>query len=195
MKFIKYGKYVADPFEGLSAEDLMQMLQDFLLDSGFFDQFYGLTEMDSERTMEQLRQALLEALEQQGKIPPELLEEMLENPEESLLSQALDQLLQQLANEGYVTIEQPGKGAVEPPRPGQAGRAEGSAKFEITDKALDFLGYKTLKDLLGSLGKSSFGRHDTRELATGVESDGSSRRYEFGDTLNLDVNATLLSTI
>ena len=72
---------------------------------------------------------------------------------------------------------------------------EGKAKFEVTDKALDFLGFKTLNDLLGSLGKSSFGRHDTRELATGVESDGSSRRYEFGDTLNLDVNATLLSAI
>jgi len=72
---------------------------------------------------------------------------------------------------------------------------EGKAKFEVTDKALDFLGFKTLKDLLGSLGKSSFGRHDTRELATGVEADGSSRRYEFGDTLNLDVNATLLSAI
>jgi Ca-activated chloride channel family protein len=72
---------------------------------------------------------------------------------------------------------------------------EGKAKFEVTDKALDFLGFKTLKDLLGSLGRSSFGRHDTRELATGVESDGSSRRYEFGDTLNLDVNATLLSAI
>jgi Ca-activated chloride channel family protein len=71
----------------------------------------------------------------------------------------------------------------------------GKAKFEVTDKALDFLGFKTLKDLLGSLGKSSFGRHDTRELATGVESDGSSRRYEFGDTMNLDVNATLLSAI
>ncbi|HVA01322.1 MAG TPA: VWA domain-containing protein [Terriglobia bacterium] len=195
MKFIKYGKYVADPFEGLSAEDLMQLLQDYLLDSGFFNQFYGLSEMDSERTMEQMRQALLEALEQQGKIPPELLEEMLQNPEDSRLSQALDQLLQQLANEGYVSIEQPGQGALAPPRPGQIGQPDGAARFEITDKALDFLGYKTLKDLLGSLGKASFGRHDTRELATGVESDGSSRRYEFGDTLNLDVNATLLSAI
>ena len=104
-------------------------------------------------------------------------------------------LLQQLANEGYVSIEQPQQGAVSRPRPGQMGQGEGAAKFEITDKALDFLGFKTLKDLLGSLGKSSFGRHDTREFATGVESDGSSRRYEFGDTLNLDVNATLLSAI
>ena len=195
MKFIKYGKYVADPFDGLSAEDLMQLLQDFLLDSGFFNQYYGVYEMDSERTMDQLRQALLEALEQQGKIPPEMLEEMLQNPENSRLSQALDQLLERLANEGYVSIEQPQQGAVGPPRQGQARESLGEAKFEITDKALDFLGYKTLKDLLGSLGKSSFGRHDTRELATGVESGGSSRRYEFGDTLNLDVNSTLLSAI
>ncbi len=195
MKFIKYGKYVADPFDGLSAEDLMQLLQDFLLDSGFFNQYYGVYEMDSERTMDQLRQALLEALERQGKIPPEMLEEMLQNPENSRLSQALDQLLERLANEGYVSIEQPQQGAIGPPWQGQARESLGEAKFEITDKALDFLGYKTLKDLLGSLGKSSFGRHDTRELATGVESGGSSRRYEFGDTLNLDVNSTLLSAI
>jgi Ca-activated chloride channel family protein len=106
-------------------------------------------------------------------------------------------LLQQLAEEGYITIEQPTPGQREPKEPGpsQVAESKGKAQFEVTDKALDFLGFKTLKDLLGSLGKSSFGRHDTRELATGVESDGSSRRYEFGDTLNLDVNATLLSAI
>ena len=58
--------------------------------------------------------------------------------------------------------------------------------FEVTDKALDFLGYRALRDLLGSLGKSSFGRHDTREQATGVETTGAPKPYEFGDTLNLD---------
>jgi Ca-activated chloride channel family protein len=195
MKYIKYGKHIPDPFEGLSAEDLMQMLQDYLLDSGFLNQYYGVYEMDSEKTMEQMRQALMEALEQKGMISDELLEDMLENPESSTLSQALDRMLQQLADEGYVSIEQPQQGAVSEPRSGQMGKGEGQTKFEITDKALDFLGFKTLKDLLGSLGKSSFGRHDTREMATGIESDGSSRRYEFGDTLNLDVNATLLSAI
>jgi Ca-activated chloride channel homolog len=195
MKYIKYGKHIPNPFEDLSAEDLMQMLQDYLLDSGYYNQYYGAYEMDSEKTMEQLREALLEALEQKGMISDELLEEMLENPQNSKLSEALDRMLQQLADEGYVSIEQPQKGAVSEPRPGQMGQGEGRTTFEITDKALDFLGFKTLKDLLGSLGKSSFGRHDTRELATGVESDGSSRRYEFGDTLNLDVNATLLSAI
>jgi Ca-activated chloride channel homolog len=195
MKYIKYGKHVPDPFEGLSAEDLMQMLQDFLLDSGFYNQYYGAYEIDSEKTMEQLRQALLEALEQKGMVADELLEEMFDNPENSALSQALDRMLQQLADEGYVSIQQPRQGAVSEARQGQMGQGEGQTKFEITDKALDFLGFKTLKDLLGSLGKSSFGRHDTREMSTGVESDGSSRRYEFGDTLNLDVNATLLSAI
>ena len=195
MKYIKYGKHIPSPFEDLSAEDLMQMLQDFLLDSGFYNQYYGVSEMDSEKTMEQLRQALLEALEQKGMISDELLDEMFENPENSRLSEALDKMLQQLSDEGYVSIGEPQQGAVSEPRAGGMGQGEGQTKFEITDKALDFLGFKTLKDLLGSLGKSSFGRHDTREMATGVESDGSSRRYEFGDTLNLDVNATLLSAI
>ena len=54
--------------------------------------------------------------------------------------------------------------------------------FEVTDKALDFLGYRALRDLLGSLGKSSAGRHDTRDLATGIEASGAPKPYEFGDT-------------
>ena len=200
MKYIKYSKYVADPLDGLSAEDLLQLLQDFLLESGFNEQFHNFYQMDPERTMENLHQALLEALRQQGMIPQELLNELLENAKNhrsSQLSQLIDKLLERLAEEGYVTIEQPhpNQGQVNPPATGNPMGAEGQAKFELTDKALDFLGFKTLKDLLASLGKSSFGRHDTRELATGVEAHGSSRPYEFGDTMNLDVNATLLSAI
>jgi Ca-activated chloride channel family protein len=200
MKFIQYSKYVADPFDGLSAEDVMQLLQNFLLDSGFFNQYYNFYEMDPERTMERLRQALLEAMRERGMIPQDQLQELLENAEHSQntqLSDLLNKLIERLAEEGYVTIEQPNpqQGKLTEPQKGQMGGREGQAKFEITDKALDFLGFKTLKDLLGSLGKSSFGRHDTRELATGVESHGATRRYEFGDTMNLDVNATLFSAI
>ena len=200
MKFVNYTKYVPNPFDDLSAEDLLQLLQDFLLDSGFYNQYSNFYEMDPERTMDQLHQALLEALQQQGKIPDDLMRQMFENWEEyqkSELAQRIKQLLERLAEEGYIHIEQPNPGQrqTQGQGQGQAMAPEGKAKFEVTDKALDFLGFKTLKDLLGSLGKSSFGRHDTRELATGVESDGSSRRYEFGDTMNLDVNATLLSAI
>ena len=78
---------------------------------------------------------------------------------------------------------------------GQAGMAEGQVRFEVTDKSLDFLGFKTLRDLLGSLGKSSFGRHDTRHFATGIEASGASKAYEFGDVLNLDTTATLSAAI
>jgi Ca-activated chloride channel family protein len=200
MKYIKYSKYVAAPFEGLSAEDLLQLLQDFLLESGFNEQSYNFYPMDAERTMESLHQALLEALRQQGMIPQELLNELLENAKNyngSQLSRLIDKLLERLAEEGYVTVAQPpvNQGQVNQPSAGNLMGPEGQAKFELTDKALDFLGYKTLKDLLASLGKSSFGRHDTRDLATGVEAHGSSRPYQFGDTMNLDVNATLLSAI
>jgi Ca-activated chloride channel family protein len=200
MKYVKYSKYVPDPFDDLSAEDLLQMLGDFLLDSGFYSQFQDPNEIDPGQTMEQLHQALLEALRDQGKIPDNMLQQMLQNWQDyqnSDLAQKINQLLERLAEEGYVSVQQPNPGQREMMnRQGElSGEQEGKAKFEVTDKALDFLGFKTLRDLLGSLGKSSFGRHDTRELSTGVESEGSSRRYEFGDTLNLDVNATLLSAI
>jgi Ca-activated chloride channel family protein len=199
MKFIKYTKYVGDPFGELSAEDLLKLLEDFFLDSGFSSSDYDFEEMDSERTLEQLHQALLEALRDRGMISDETLAQMLENAEDyqnSRLREAIDRLIERLAEEGYVTMEPPvPAGEAELAGPGRARLPEGPVRFEVTDKALDFLGYKTLKDLLGSLGKSSFGRHDTREMATGVESSGSTRRYEFGDTMNLDVNATLLAAI
>jgi Ca-activated chloride channel homolog len=200
MKYVKYSKYVADPFEGLSAEDLMQLLQEFLLQSGFENQYSNFYEMDQEQTMDQLHQALLEAMHNQGMIPPDLLKKLMENAanyENSDLRQLMDKLLERLAEEGYITIDSPSpQGTQTEKRPGPGSQGpEGEVKFELTDKALDFLGYKTLKDLLGSLGKSSFGRHDTRDTATGVESNGATKPYEFGDTMNLDVNATLLSAI
>lgn len=200
MKFIKYSKYTADPFDGLSAEDLMQMLQEFLLQSGFENQYSNFYEMDPEQTMEHLHQALLDAMHNQGMIPPDLLKKLMENAsnyQNSELRELIDKLLERLAEEGYISIDQPPPPAAEAQRgPGHASSGpEGPVKFELTDKGLDFLGYKTLKDLLGSLGKSSFGRHDTRDVATGVESHGATKPYEFGDTMNLDVNATLLSAI
>src|SRR5206468_11730461 len=99
--------------------------------------------------------------------------------------------------QGYITTPP----NLEPERQRRQGRGGGlgpeqpPATFEVTDKTLDFLGYRALRDLLGSLGKSSFGRHDTREQATGVETTGAPKEYEFGDTLNLDAAATLLHAV
>ena len=108
------------------------------------------------------------------------------------MDQLLNRLVQKLVDEGYINTDQ--QQANEAGQAG-AGNADRKVNVKITDKSVDFLGFKTLKDLLGSLGKSSFGAHDTRDLATGVETSGAAKPYEFGDTLNLDISQTLFSAI
>lgn len=195
MRFTRYSRYTGTLADGVDLDELLSQLADFLLESGFQSQYYGFYEMDFERTLERLRQAILEALEANQMLPPELRQAMEENPEEAdkLLNQFLQDLIERMAEEGHIRVEQP------PPPAPESGRAQevsnAPARFELTDKALDFLGYSQLKELLGALGKSSFGRHDTKELATGVEVVGASKTYEFGDLLNLDITATLGSSI
>jgi Ca-activated chloride channel homolog len=205
MKYVRYSRYTPDAADDVDLQELMNRLSDFLLQSGF-DSPYGVYEMDMERSqekmMEQLREAILRALQDGDLIPPELMEKLLENPDMSQnqdLQQMIDRLVERMEQEGYISRRD--EAQVTPPPSqtpgGQAGRDQQNveARFEITDKALDFLGFKTLKDLLASLGKSSFGRHDTRDLATGVESGGASKAYEFGDTLNLDISGTLFNAV
>jgi Ca-activated chloride channel homolog len=191
---IKYSKYTGEDF-GIGAEDLLQALSDFLLQSGFNTQYMPFSEWN-EHTLEDLKKAIQQALEQGDLFDNENMREMMERlqnltPEQ--MRKLLDNLVQKMIDEGQITVEQSG---VEPQgAPGAGDGPDSKVRFEVTDKSLDFLGFKTLKDLLGSLGKSSFGRHDTRDLATGIEASGSSKQYEFGDTLNLDVSETLFSAI
>jgi Ca-activated chloride channel family protein len=199
-KLIRYSKYTGEPADGVDLDELLNRLSDFLLQSGFENDFYGISEMDSARSMEQLRRAILRALEEGDLLPDDLLEKLLEQGEDGQdVQKMLDRLIERLTEEGYINPLHPPQITAPPektPR-GQAGEQnkESQTRFEITDKAVDFLGFKTLQELLGSLGKSSFGRHDTRDLATGIESGGVSRPYEFGDTLNLDVGATLFNAV
>jgi Ca-activated chloride channel family protein len=191
MKWIKFSKYNGDDF-GIDANDLMQALADFFLQSGFNNPYMQFQEWN-QQTLEDLKRAIQEALESGQLFPDDQMQQMLEklssmSPEQ--LDQLLENLVQKLAAEGHISTEQDADST-----PGQGQGREGQARFEVTDKSLDFLGFKTLKDLLGSLGKSSFGRHDTRDLATGIESSGSSKQYEFGDTLNLDISETLFSAV
>jgi Ca-activated chloride channel homolog len=182
MRWIKYSRYTGEDF-GIDADDLLKALSDFLLQSGYRSQW-------NEHTLDNRKQAIQQALESGQLFPPDLLQEMLErlqNMTPEQMEQLLDGLVQQMVEQGQITIDNASGGA--------GGAPDTQVKFEVTDKSLDFLGFKTLKDLLGSLGRSSFGRHDTRDLATGIEANGSSRSYEFGDTLNLDVSATLFSAI
>lgn len=189
MKSIRYSQYTGEDF-GLSAEDLMRALSDFFLESGFNDPYFQFSEWN-QHTLEDLKRALERALENGEMFDPDRarqIRERLESMSQEELNQALGEMVQKLIDEGYINVEQKEQGG---------GRGKGDAKVEVkvTDKSVDFLGFKTLKDLLGSLGRASFGAHDTRDLSTGVETSGAAKQYEFGDTMNLDVGQTLFSAM
>jgi len=202
-KFIRYTKYTGEPADGVDLQELVKRLSDFFLQSGYESQFYGLSEMDPEKSMEALRQAIQRALEEGDLLPNQDLKDLLDGTPEQMdakMKELIDQLIDRLMEEGYITGQPQVTAPPDKTPRGQVGQGrdrdrENDARFEITDKTIDFLGFKTLKDLMGSLGKSSFGRHDTRDLATGVESGGISRAYEFGDTLNLDISGTLFNAV
>jgi Ca-activated chloride channel family protein len=180
MKRTRYTKFTGDLSSSVDLDDLMQALSDFLLDSGFQDPLSRFQNLDGEQTMENLREAIRQALDS-GELFDEETQEKYDALENDQVEELIDQIIQKMQEQNMINAEQPEDGQ------GENGDGNGQARFEVTDKAMDFLGYKALRDLLGPLGKSSLGRHDTR----GVETNGSSKPYEFGDTLNLDITATL----
>jgi len=188
MAVIRYHRYVGELWEDLNLEELVSELSDFLLQSGFG---YEPGEWD-EDNLQALHDAILEALMRRGLLSDEDLQKLMDD--QDALEQFLQKTVERLVREGYLSTTE-GQPFHDPTSGGGVGPAGPPIKFELTEKTIDFLGYKTLRDLLGSLGKSSFGRHDTRDLATGVEASGPSKEYEFGDTLNLDVSCTLLNAV
>ena len=200
MKFIKYSRYTGGDL-GISAEDLMRALSDYFLRSGFEGDSLYFSEM-GQQSMEELREAIRQAVESGELFDEEMLEQMMQqldamSPEQ--MEQLIDRLTEKLTQEGYVSISDPKQqGDPRAPKTGSGQTGDPSrqqVRFELTDKSVDFLGFKTLKDLMGSLGKANLGSHSTRETSTGVETSGSVKAYEFGDTLNLDISQTLFNAI
>jgi Ca-activated chloride channel family protein len=156
--------------------------------------------------MESLKDALLQALIESGQLTAEMLRELRgegQGDEESrrAIAELLDDLVKKLVEEGYLNVTQqpqmpgthaalPGTGQID-----EGKQAAQQVEFELTQKGVDFLGYRTLRHLLSAVGRSSFGSHDTPQLATGVEAGAASKQYEFGDTLNLDIPATLTNAL
>jgi Ca-activated chloride channel family protein len=205
MRFTRYSKFNGLDVYGINLGDLMEGLSDSLLYSGYDDDYYWTRQrLPPDTSLDALRRALLQALLDKELLSQRQVQQMLDENEGkyegSQLQEILNQLIERLVEEGYLTLHEEsrtdqremmggnGQGRFEDPLPR-------NVRFEVTEKGLDFLGYKTLRNLLGSLGKSSMGRHDTLHLATGVEAEAASKPYEFGDTINLDVNTTLLSAI
>src|ERR1700760_2166486 len=160
MKRIRYSKYVPDPASEMSMEDLLGALSDYLLQSGFQESmWYELPE--GEQTLDDLKRAIEQAL-MNGEMFDENLREQIEQmAADGQLDELIEKLIERMQQEDYISIDQPHDPAKPSTVGGQVGQNQAQTKFEITDKSLDFLGFKTLRDLLGSLGKSSFGRHDT----------------------------------
>src|SRR5262245_56120862 len=160
MRF-KYGKFTPNPLDELDMDELMSKLSDLLLSSGFADPYFSGSE--DERSMQALYDAILEALLSGGVLPEETLNQLLGDPADEEAGKRLEELIRQIMERmqetGYITPapdpdasqargdhDEPGQGGNGPERP---------TRFEVTDKAIDFLGYRALRDLLGSLGKSS----------------------------------------
>jgi Ca-activated chloride channel family protein len=229
MRFTKYSKWTWQDWDDISLEELMEALSEHLLQSGFQDQFRRgrrgwdwpndlnddeFSNADPEDALEQLRQAIREALRNSGLLDEEQYKQLFDpdgNARSSDLEKLIDRLIQRLLQEGYLNavgddealqqmLGQDGESdrakLQNQQQKGETGEyKKPNIKFEVTQKGVDFLGYNTLKHLMASLGKSSLGRHDTKYLSTGVEAFEASKPYEFGDTLNLDVAGTLLNAI
>ncbi len=214
MRSTTYAKYLPELADTVNLQGLLDQLADFLLQSGFaggpyshpfWGEFGG---DDPDRSLDALRQAILQALMDSGQLTPDMLKllrgestgDAAQDADlERQLGELLDKIVQRLIDEGYLNVaEAPKMPSGQQPLFGPGGMAREAAQqvqFSLTEKGIDFLGYKTLKHLLGSIGKSSFGAHETEHLATGIEAEAASKRYEFGETLNPDVNATLSSAI
>jgi len=185
MKLTRYTKFTGDLSTSFDLEDLLQALSDFLLDSGFQDPYSPFQNMDD--SMESLRDAIRQALDS-GELLDEDAQEQFDQLPEDQVEELIDKIIQRMKAEAYLNAQEPSEGQGDQP-----GEAE-SARFEVTDKAMDFLGYKALRDLLGPIGKSSLGRHDTLHEAAGVETNGSSKLYEFGDSRSTSSTPTCTSS-
>jgi Ca-activated chloride channel homolog len=190
---IRYSKYEST-LDDLDMADLMRMLQDRLLQSGFENDPWD-PDPDARQTMLDLYEAIAEALIREGLVTQDLLDRAMESENwlQSELGETVRELAGRLEREGYL---RPGEGGAQAGEGTGGGVGEtpdpGRATFELTDKAIDFLGYRTLTDVLGASGSASLGAHDTEQLTTGVETTGASKEYEFGDALNLDVPQTFM---
>jgi Ca-activated chloride channel family protein len=191
MSVIRYHKYVGELWDELDLEGLVDQLSEYLLGSGFGQEVEDW-EGRNEDALQDLNDAILEAVLRRGLLTDEQLDKLMKD--QGALDEFLKRTVERLVREGYLRTSE-GQPFHDPTAGRDAGPESPPVRFEMTEKTIDFLGFQALRHLLGSLGRSSFGRHDTRDLSTGVETSGPSKDWEFGDTMNLDVSGTLQHAI
>src|SRR3954466_14553449 len=118
MRFTTYSKYHPELADAVNLQGLLDQLSDFLLQSGFAGSspsFWNDEMGDGERSVEALRQAILQALMDSGQLNPEMLKVLRgestgdpsrDRESEAELSELLDKIVQRLMDEGYLNVSQ-----------------------------------------------------------------------------------------
>ncbi|MET0215915.1 MAG: hypothetical protein ABW292_23100 [Vicinamibacterales bacterium] len=148
MKY-RYTKYTGDLLDEIDLEDLVSKLSDLLLSSGFSNPWGDPSDGDEDRSMQALHDAILEALFSGGVLSEEALARLLGEPADGdqerarqQLEDLIQQIIERMMERGFITSApdldrerewREGKG-------GGSGEDAGPVTFEVTDKALDYLG-------------------------------------------------------
>lgn len=216
MRHTTYTQFKPDPLDRIDLGLLLEHLSDFLMDGGFaggpnYHPWWGWSGDEDTRSLGALKDAILSSLLATGQMDDMLFAEITEwtgDEREAVerMDHFLDDLIERLIDEGYLVLEptsQPGGGVGFDPEgvggevrdPSVDSDAPLGMEYSLTRKGMDFLGYRALRTLLGSVGRRAPGVHDTPRLDTGIEAGAASRPYQFGDTLNLDVSGTLRNAL
>src|ERR1700689_2625580 len=105
MKRIRYTKYTGDPASDMSMEELLKALSEYLLDSGFQDPWSRFAELDGEHTMENLREALRQALEAGDLFDGDMQQQIEQMAENGELDQLIDKLIERMEQENYISVQ------------------------------------------------------------------------------------------
>src|SRR5690349_2538420 len=115
MRSHTYSKFTPELSDAVDLQSLLDKMAYFLLQSGFTDSeyyhpYWGHGGDDADRSLESLREAILDALMESGQFTPEMLKALRGDGDEEAqakLAALLDNLIQRLAQEGYLDVKVP----------------------------------------------------------------------------------------
>src|SRR5262249_3604542 len=155
MRSTTYKKYLPGLADTVNLQGLLDQLADFLLQSGFAGgpyshPFWGEFGNDEpDRSMDSLRQAILQALMDSGQLTPDMLKVLRAESTgdaqrdaeiERELAEVLDKIVQRLMDEGYLNVsEAPKIPSTQQPLFGPGGMAREAAQqvqFSLTEKGI-----------------------------------------------------------
>jgi len=68
-------------------------------------------------------------------------------------------------------------------------------KLELTPRGIRKIGQKALLDIFRRIKQDRIGRHELHKIGVGAENEGSTKKYEFGDSFQLDLEKTVTNAV